>query len=294
MHLLRKRMKLALFALSCFIIISCHQQSSDQDISTGKYTAPRDALDVDGEAEFVPPRTSEPPPPPEYSLDKGSKMIKNGNLVFEVTKLEETKTEIDDLIKSLDGYYENELYRAFSNTISYTLKIRLPSINFDTLINKLEKGIGELKSKNISTIDVTEEYVDLNIRLENNLAYLRQYQEVLKQAKSVKEILEVQEKIRIIEEEIDSKEGRIKYLDDNVKYSTLTLEISELITRDLSGKPNYGRRIINAFNNGIQGFLNFIVAMVNFWPFLLLIVILLLGRKPILNRIRKQRISPDD
>jgi len=42
-----------------------------------------------------------------------------------------------------------------------------------------------LNAKNISLTDVTEEYVDLNIRLENNLAYLNQYKEILKKAKTI-------------------------------------------------------------------------------------------------------------
>lgn len=158
----------------------------------------------------------------------------------------------------------------------------------------LENGIGVLTSKHVNAQDVTEEYVDLNIRLENNLAYLEQYQSILKRTKSIQEVLEVQEKIRRIEEEIDSKKGRLKYLNDNVKYSTLTLEISELISREMTNKPNFGRRVANAFNTGIQGFLNFTIALISLWPFILLILFLYLVRKPLLQIINKRKINPDE
>ena len=127
--------------------------------------------------------------------------------------------------------YEKEQYNSYGNRNSYSLLLRIPNTKFDSLVNLLEIGIGTLESKNLTSKDVTEEYTDLNIRLENSLAYVIQYKEILKKSKTVKEILEVQEKIRRIEEEIESKKGRIKYLDDKVKYSTLSIEVTELITR---------------------------------------------------------------
>ena len=74
--------------------------------------------------------------------------------------------------------------------------------------------MGELKVKNISAKDVTEEYVDLKIRVGNKLAVLAQYKVILQKAISIEEILEVNEKIRRLEEEIESKKGRIRFLDD--------------------------------------------------------------------------------
>ncbi|MBK8505363.1 MAG: DUF4349 domain-containing protein [Saprospiraceae bacterium] len=166
--------------------------------------------------------------------------------------------------------------------------IRVPSESFDPLLGDLEIGVGKLISKNVSSQDVTEEYVDLNIRLDNNLAYLSQYKEILKKAKSIEEILEVQEKVRRIEEEIESKKGRIQFLDDKVNYSTLNLEISELVSSGLSNQPSFVRRMTNAFQNGIDGFLGFILVLVNLWPFLILGLLLVIFRKNIVNLVKRK------
>ncbi len=253
----------------------------------GKYRTSDQSLQLEEEMETEPPRTSQASATQE--LEKGSKIIKNGNMKFEVTNLEDSKSKVDSLIKSVNAYYENEMYNSYGNRISYSLKIRIPNAKFDSLIIVFEKGIGDLKSKNINAKDVTEEYVDLNVRLENNLAYLSQYQLILKKANSIKEILEVREKIRRIEEEIESKKGRLKYLDDKVNYSTLNLELSELISREVSNSPSFGRRLLNSFNNGIQVFLSFIIGLVNFWPFLVLLFLLFIARRPILSKIRKSK-----
>ncbi|NRB63769.1 MAG: DUF4349 domain-containing protein [Saprospiraceae bacterium] len=284
--------KIGITLLSCLLITSCQNQYSESDSTMGKYQNHEGALQLDDEIEIEPPRTNEPPPPPEFILEKGSKIIKNGYAKFEVHKLDVAKKEVDTILRRYSGYYENEQYNSYGNRVSYSLLIRIPSAKFDTLINTVEQGLGKLISKNITAKDVTEEYVDLNIRLDNNLAYLNQYKEILGKAKSVKEIIEVQEKIRRIEEEIESKKGRIKYLDDKVKYSTLTLEITELITTEISETPRFGRRLINAFNNGVQSFLSFIVGLVNLWPYLILFVLLFLVRKPILNKIRRKNTPP--
>jgi len=280
-------MKKLYVIFSISLLISCSQEQSNQTQSTGKqYYPAEDALVL--EEEYEAPMTAEPTEPPSFNLEKGSKIIKNGNLSFEVSNLNDSKARVDSLIDNYNAYYENEQFNAYGSRHSYSLFIRVPNQQFDSLILDLENGIGKLEAKNISTEDVTEEYVDLNIRLDNNLAYLNQYKDILKKARSIKEILEVQEKIRRIEEEIDSKKGRLKYIDDKVKYSTLHLQISELINVNVANRPSFGRRISNAFMNGIEAFLSFLVGLVNLWPFLILGLILFLFRKGIFNLFRRR------
>lgn len=224
----------------------------------------------------------------ESDLKKESKIIKRGNLDFEVSDLKEGKRKVDSLVAKHKAYYEREQFNSDYHRISYSLLIRIPNAKFNTLIEELENDIGKLNAKKINLTDVTEEYVDLNIRLENNLAYLNQYKEILKKAKTIEDILKVQEKIRRIEEEIESKKGRIQFLDNRVNYSTLQLEISELISVKISNQPTFGRRITNAFKNGIDGLLNFTIVMVNLWPFLLIGILLLLFRKQLINLIKRK------
>lgn len=285
--------KLCITLIVCLLIVSCQNDTEVANQTNGKYHIPESALAF--EDEFQAAHTSTPPPPPpEFTLEKGSKIIKNGFMEFEVDNLALAKNEIDKLVDKCDGLYDNESYDSYGNRISYSLQIRIPNTKFDSIVFALESGVGELKTKNINARDVTEEYVDLKIRLENNLAYLKQYTEILEKAKTIKDVLEVQEKIRRIEEEIDSKKGRLKFLDYQVKYSTLQLEINELITSSISNKQKFGRRVINAFNNGVQGFLSFIVGVIYLWPFLLVGLLLFFSRKSILKKIKKTKSSTNE
>jgi len=114
-----------------------------------------------------------------------SQIIKSGDLKFEVDKIKASKSKVDTLLNNLNGYYENEQYSSYGSRNAYHLRIRIPNKNFDNLIDQLENGTGKLISKSINAQDVTEEFVDLNIRLESNLAYLNQYKEILKKAKVI-------------------------------------------------------------------------------------------------------------
>lgn len=272
----------------CFFVCSCHSDQASQESTLGGFDTMDGKEFISEEMETEPPRTAEPSSPDDHHLEKGTKVIRTGNMSFQVSKLNKAKSQVDSILSSVKGYYENEHYNAYGNRITYSLTLRVPNSKFDSLVQVLETGVGELRSKNISARDVTEEYVDLNIRLDNKLSYLQQYKTILSKAKSIKEILDVQEKIRRLEEEIESKKGRLKYLDDKVKFSTLHLELTETLSKVISNRPSFGLRIANAFKEGIQGFLNFVIAMVHLWPFIILLIVILLFRKRIWAKLRRR------
>ena len=281
-------MKITL-AISCLILISCQSESSK--IAHQKNVA-IDKFSLNEAFETEPPQSAQPTTSPTYDLDKGSKIMKDGNLSFEVNKLENTKNYIDTILKKYNGYYEQEQYYAYGDRNTYALILRVPNDKFDKLIDDIESDVGQLKQKNIMAKNISEEYVDLNIRLENSTAYLNQYRELLKQVYTTSEILEMQENIRRIESDIESKKGRIRYLDNRVQYSKVSIELSELVvTKIASSTPAFGRRLINAASNGAQILSSIILGMISIWPIVLILGIIFAGIKalsPIKNAIKEK------
>ncbi len=264
-----------LIILGWFVLFGCKDTYSNDTPNPGNSEVEVELNDLKLGDEIEVPRTSEVPAPRDiHDAPKGRKIIKEGHLTLEVKDLNASKHMIDSLLKSTSGYYENEQYESSYNNISYTLTLRIPSVKFDLLVTDLEKNVGKLKTKNIITDDVTEEYTDQNIRLDNNLSYLMQYRDILKMAKTINEILEVQERIRQIEEEIDSKKGRLKYLDDRENFSTLHLQIVEYIVQNISSSPNIFNRMINALRNGFEGSIDVLIGLMNFWPIVFVVAIL--------------------
>ncbi|MRT93643.1 DUF4349 domain-containing protein [Ancylomarina sp. 16SWW S1-10-2] len=261
-----------------FLVSSCHQQQSDK--------AAFIAGDLMMEEEMIPitrqEQNSPPPLPPRVTQEViKKKIIKDGRISIEVQELEQTKTHIDSLVKKYGGYYANERLNNSDWEISYKLKIRVPSNNFERLIAEVEAGGGEIKYKEIDARDVTDQFIDLEIRLTNKKNYLRKYNDLLKQAKSVKDILEIEEKIRGIEEEIESTTGRLKYLSDLVDFSTLDLEVSK--SKDskyqLEKRANFTKRLKHALSKGWFGFVDFLVFAIKIWPFWIIAGLIFFGWK---------------
>lgn len=237
----------------------------------------------------------------DYSTKKGlktdevikKKIIKDGKLSIEVTDLTKSKTDIDTLVRAVGGYYDSESLNNTDNESAYELKIRIPIEKFELFISKIDKGEGKVLTKDINARDVTDEFIDLETRLANKRNYLVRYQELLKKAKSVKEILEIQEKVRALEEEIESKTGQLKYLNDLVDYSTLELKIIQ--KKDYKFIPEqrvkFSEKLKQSVSQGWYGFVDFLLLILSNWVFIfftvLLIYILFKYRKRI--KMKKQK-----
>lgn len=162
-----------------------------------------------------------------FAFDK-KKIIRDGPLGLKVTDFEKTKGGIDSLVNLPGGYYANESLDNTDYESSYQLKIRAPSVSLDLLILKIENVNGQVTFKEIDARDVTAGFMDLETRLSSKRSYLKRYNDLLKQATSEKDILEIEEKTWIIEEEIASSTGRLNYLSDLVAFSTLDLKITKV------------------------------------------------------------------
>jgi hypothetical protein len=233
------------------------------------------------EEEMIPIAEQSPPPPPIDKIEKQEvikkKIIKDGRLGLRVSELEKTKLRIDTLIKNHGGYYANESFNNTDWESSYNLKIRIPSANFEKFISGVETSEGEILYKEIDARDVTDQFIDLETRLENKRNYLIRYKDLLKKANSVKEILEIEEKIRGLEEEIESTTGRLKYLNDLVDYSTLDLTISK--QKDFKYNPakrdKFSERLKQSLSKGWFGFVDFLLFIIKIWPFWICVTLIL-------------------
>lgn len=278
-------MKKSLFLLLLFasMITSCHQKSS----SVGNLEFAEEAMDE------VIPMTRQQGGAPLMQIDNKEvvkkKIIKDGRIGLKVENVDAAKARVDSVVKTYGAYYSSEKLNNTDWETSYKLMVRIPSVQFEHFISAIEQGKGEVLYKEIDARDVTEQFIDLETRLQNKRAYAKKYKDLLKRAKTVKEILEIEEKIRHIEEEIESTSGRLKYLNDLVDYSTLTLNIHK--KKDFKYNPDkrdkFSERIKQSLSKGWFGFVDFLLDLVMIWPFWIIVVLIIYFLKK-LRRKRKQ------
>lgn len=200
-----------------------------------------------------------------------TQIIKNANVRYRVLDYKKATADIGAAVKNHQGYVSEANENNGGYQVESHLVIRVPSKNFDILLAELLKIGSYINSNNVTAQDVTEEYVDIMARLRTKREVERRYVELLRQAKNVTEVLEVEAQLRVIREEIESRQGRLKYLQDQVGYSTIALDYYQPIsTYAPEPKPAFFGRIGEAFGGGWDGLLDFTVGLFYTWPFLLI------------------------
>jgi len=199
------------------------------------------------------------------------KIIKTANISIEVDDFKNARVALENLLKKYDAYVADESEQNYDYQISDELTIRVKAENFDNLLNDVSGLAVHLNSKHVKLADVTEEFIDITSRLKNKKQVEQQYLEILKQARTIDEILKVNEHLRVIREEIESKEGRLKYLNSQVSLSTIYLSMYQKI--ESTDYPSFGYKLIKAVEGGWDGILLFILGLVYLWPFILIILV---------------------
>lgn len=203
--------------------------------------------------------------------DKAPMLVKTGKVRLEVEDIEQAKSLTDSIVKASGGYYQSDILHQGTDHSSYELIIKLPARNFDLLPSSIRQ-VGKITFKSINVVDVSKEYHDLSLRLKHHEAYLDRYIDILDKADSIKDILTIQERIRVLEEEVEAKKGHMRYLEHQSTYSTLHLTIDQyhpqLSTAD---SPHFGHDMTNAFISGFNALLDLIISLLSIWPILVLL-----------------------
>lgn len=199
---------------------------------------------------------------------KDRKIIKMGEIRFESPMLNETRKRIDTAIEKFGGYISKENAYGHEERIEQSIVIRVPAENFDKLTAEISTYAKKIDRKHIEARDVTEEYLDIELRIKIKKETENRYRMLLTQAKTVKDILVIEKQIGELRTEIESIEGRLKYLRDRVSYSTLTVTFYQKISTPVG----FSSKFKEGLKNGWNGFVWFLVGLVNIWPFLLVLL----------------------
>jgi hypothetical protein len=198
------------------------------------------------------------------------KLIKTGNVSFEVEELRATADRINAAIKKHGGYASNESESKNAGQINRTISIRVPSGNFDGLLADISQGVDHFDSKDISVADVTEEFVDATARLHTKKQIEVRYIQLLSKAGKITEMLEVEKQLGEIRTEIEQIEGRLKYLNSQVSLSTLNINYYQTFTVSSSQKTGFFSKVKSGFVRGWDLILSVIIGLVSIWPLFLI------------------------
>ncbi len=275
-------MKLFSFFLPLLFFLGCNGGVNDRQLSPvirENTTAGVTGDTYSYEEEFTKEKTTE-----TASEKPEQKIIKTATLRFETKDINQTRLKILALTKELNGFIQNDYSGKGYNELTQNIVIRIPTANFQPFLDNLSKEVSYFDEKTISRQDVTEEFVDIEARLKAKKELENRYLELLKKAKNVSEILEIERELASIREEIEAKEGRLKYLSSRVSLSTISVAFYK-ITDVKSASTSYWQKMKNSFSGGWNGVSVFFLGLLYLWPFFVIVGIVIF----IIRRILKKR-----
>ncbi|QYK53394.1 MAG: DUF4349 domain-containing protein [Fimbriimonadaceae bacterium] len=205
-------------------------------------------------------------------------IIKNGNIQLLVKNLESTYKSVEDLAKANGGFVESGDRSKTTQSKYGSLSIRVDSKKFDQTMQSL-RLLGDVQSESNSGEDVTAVVADAEARLKQMRLEEKQYQEVLKQAKKVSDILEVKRYISEIRQQIEGTEAQINAMRGMATLSTIYVGLEERL--QITSAPrrdwlsNSWIRAINRFTGITRSLVSFALNIVILAPFWLPVVIAL-------------------
>jgi hypothetical protein len=159
--------------------------------------------------------------------------------------------------------------------VSGALVLRVPERSYAQALKALS-ALGRVEGQEESGQDVSQEFVDLEARSRHLEAVERQLLELLDRADSVPAALAVQSRLEEVQLELEQARGRLRYLDDQVSFATISLQIHERLA-PVGAKEDDGRGIVDAWRSAAHGFVTGVgwifVAAATVAPFVLLLLI---------------------
>jgi len=175
--------------------------------------------------------TAESPEEPASTtagLTANRKLVRNATAELEVVSFEETVQKITSFAAEEKGYVSTSSSEKQANgKLSGQVVVKVLPDNLDKFLLKL-RSLGELKNQALTTEDVTKQYFDTESRLKNARLMEQRLIEILKtKSKDVADLLEVEKELGRVREEIETMQGELKFMDSQVNFATVTIQLSE-------------------------------------------------------------------
>lgn len=165
----------------------------------------------------------------------------------------------DENRRNMGNVVYDDYYRHTSNASAY-IYVRVPQENYDAFINSIEDKDGNIVVCNISknVQNMTKVYYDTESRLRSLRIQEERLFNFMESAKSVSEMLDVEDRLTDVQYEIDSATNSLATIDNDVKYSKVSLEIQEVVkyTDKQENPKNFFERVWGYMTDSLDNFLD--------------------------------------
>ena len=234
-------------------------------------------------------------------LPEGRKLIRTIDIQAETEDLNPLLESVNSSISQLGGYVQSKnqhngsIYSGY-RTRRVSMTVRIPAELADKFVATVSSH-ANVVSSNETLDDVTLQYVDTESQVKALETEQEQLLELLDQAKSLEDILKIQDRLTQVRYELERYASRLRTLDNQIDYATIHLTIDEVKEyTPVVEEDTFWHRITTGFKRSIKNIgrdvTDFAVWVIVNSPYLLLwavvgVVLIVLLRKRIPRRKKK-------
>ncbi|HSV15024.1 MAG TPA: DUF4349 domain-containing protein [Tepidisphaeraceae bacterium] len=212
------------------IVVSSGTLSLATTASGKPIDAPQAAIAgvANGDAGNHPSAPQTAPPPTTTTAVDSRRIIRNGTMEFEVDSFDAAVARITQIVGESGGFVGTVDSQKLPNgKVKGTVTLRVPPERLDALVLSL-RALGDLKSQQISAQDITKQYTDIQSQLTAARAMESRLLELIKSGNgAIKDLLAAEKELGVWREKIEQAEGEIRYYNNLVSLSTLSITIYE-------------------------------------------------------------------
>jgi hypothetical protein len=226
-------------------------------------------------------------------------LIKRASMTVVVESLEKSINTVSQIIEKRQGDLISLEQEQPKNNDPHTARIqlRIPQNQLEATLNELSQ-LGTTESRNITAEDVSSQLVDFQARLANLRLTETNLQKIMARAGSVRDTLSVANELSQVRESIEQINAQLKNLQNQVAYSTITLNLRATTTTNQG--PALSSQVQETWNKSTRSLGDFSVGLLKLgiWllvysPYLLILALCVYGINRWLRRKTVQSINKD-
>lgn len=228
-------------------------------IACGGYTAKDAANDTSRNAPSFDTQT-EGTNATQSATNIDARLVITSSIDLEVNKLRDAYISIGDIARSYGGFVADASIVDSERDSTASIRLRVPAVRHDELLGSLRTfRESKVRREETNAKEVTAEYTDLESRLRNLQRNEAQYQQLLTQAKTIDEIINVNNRLQGVRGEIEQAQGRLNLLGNLTEMATINVALTQPVVAPTRGSLTPG----DVFAFAVDGMLAVSLALLN-------------------------------
>ena len=233
--------------LLLLLLGGCSSASDSQGVKTARNTAP-EAAHMEASSNDAAVSREEPLQAgagQQVQVKTDRKLIYEAQLRMEVADYGAAKEKLNRFIAQSQGYVLQFSDQETDSERGGSYVIKIPAVGFQSFIDELGKWESISYTRQYSANDVTEEYVDLQARLKARRTVESRLLSFMEKATKSEDLLNFSNELGNVQSEIEQIVGKMRYYDNNVAMSTITLDMFQRL------KAKRGQALEDAFGTQV-------------------------------------------